>query len=103
MANTTCSIDDPDENPNLLVGGLVGGPDENDTYVDQRDDYVHNEVACDYNAGFQSAVAGMGHVNSVTGLLKPGPHLQPWHYTGYVVPNNKFTSQNICGLLKSIV
>jgi hypothetical protein len=37
----------------------VGGPDENDNYVDDRADYVKNEVATDYNAGFQSAVAAL--------------------------------------------
>jgi len=37
----------------------VGGPDENDSYVDDRSDYVKNEVATDYNAGFQSAVAAL--------------------------------------------
>jgi hypothetical protein len=37
----------------------VGGPDENDNYVDDRSDYVKNEVATDYNAGFQSAVAAL--------------------------------------------
>ena len=37
----------------------MGGPSQNDGYTDKRSDYVHNEVACDYNAGFQSAVAGM--------------------------------------------
>ncbi len=42
----------------MLYGALVGCPDENDVYVDSREDYVSNEVACDYNAGFQGAVAG---------------------------------------------
>lgn len=37
---------------------MVGGPDQDGTYTDERGDYVHNEVACDYNAGFQSALAG---------------------------------------------
>lgn len=45
-------------NPHVLYGALVGGPGENDDYTDSRTDYQHNEVACDYNAGFQSAVAG---------------------------------------------
>jgi endoglucanase len=45
-----------------LTGALVGGPDEKDSYTDKRDDYVHNEVAMDYNAGFQSAVAGLAHL-----------------------------------------
>jgi hypothetical protein len=38
---------------------LVGGPDENDNFADNRTDYVKNEVATDYNAGFQSAVAAI--------------------------------------------
>jgi hypothetical protein len=37
----------------------VGGPDVNDFYVDDRADYVKNEVTTDFNAGFQSAVAGL--------------------------------------------
>jgi hypothetical protein len=45
-------------NPHTLYGGLVGGPGMNDEYDDVRTDYVRNEVAVDYNAGFQSAVAG---------------------------------------------
>jgi endoglucanase len=40
-----------------LYGALVGGPDSNDNYTDLRTDYVQNEVAIDYNAGFTGAVA----------------------------------------------
>ncbi|XP_050412030.1 endoglucanase A [Patella vulgata] len=47
----------PGPNPHILYGALVGGPDEHDGYSDKRDDYVHNEVATDYNAAFQAAVA----------------------------------------------
>ncbi len=54
----------PGPNPQILTGGLVGGPDINDTYEDKRSDYVHNEVACDYNAGFQSAVAGIASLKN---------------------------------------
>ncbi|XP_075218720.1 uncharacterized protein LOC142323236 [Lycorma delicatula] len=46
-------------NPQLLLGALVSGPDENDFYRDLREDYIYNEVTLDYNAGFQSAVAGL--------------------------------------------
>jgi hypothetical protein len=49
----------PGPNYHVLTGALVGGPDENDNYVDDRSDYVHNEVATDYNAGFLSAVAAV--------------------------------------------
>ncbi|KAK7471383.1 hypothetical protein BaRGS_00035989 [Batillaria attramentaria] len=45
-------------NVHTLYGALVGGPDQGDGYKDQRSNYVSNEVACDYNAGFQTAVAG---------------------------------------------
>ncbi|XP_064604141.1 endoglucanase 4-like [Liolophura sinensis] len=51
---------DPD--PHVLYGALVGGPGRSDDYVDERSDYTKNEVACDYNAGFQSAVAGLKHL-----------------------------------------
>nr|AGP76411.1 endo-beta-1,4-glucanase [Microcerotermes crassus] len=44
---------------NVINGALVGGPDQNDNYVDDRSDYVYNEVATDYNAGFQSAVEAL--------------------------------------------
>lgn len=48
----------PGPNPHVLQGALVGGPDQYDNYEDARDNFRTNEVACDYNAGFQSAVAG---------------------------------------------
>merc|ERR1711976_1141498 len=46
-------------NPQVLYRALVGGPDQWDNYEDRRDDYIKNEVACDYNAGFQGALAGL--------------------------------------------
>ncbi|MBY8871253.1 glycoside hydrolase family 9 protein [Micromonospora sp. PLK6-60] len=48
----------PTETRHVLYGALVGGPSAaNDAYTDSRSDYVMNEVATDYNAGFTSAVA----------------------------------------------
>ena len=42
----------------ILYGALVGGPKSaDDAYVDDRGDFVMNEVATDYNAGFTGAVA----------------------------------------------
>jgi hypothetical protein len=57
----TNNIDDPVNNHYLLVGALVGGPKSaNDfDYKDDRHDYVANEVATDYNAGFTGALAGL--------------------------------------------
>ncbi|XP_046564700.1 endoglucanase 4-like [Haliotis rubra] len=49
----------PGPNPHTLFGALVGGPDKSGSYSDKRDDYVRNEVACDYNAAFQGAVAAL--------------------------------------------
>lgn len=49
----------PNPNPQVLRGALVGGPDQSDTYVDDRNDYVKNEVATDYNAAFTSALAAL--------------------------------------------
>ena len=46
-------------NPHVLFGALVGGPNQWDAYTDARDDYQSNEVATDYNAGFQSALAAL--------------------------------------------
>ncbi|KAJ0112026.1 hypothetical protein Patl1_01952 [Pistacia atlantica] len=38
----------PEPNPNVLVGALVGGPDCQDNFMDQRDNYMQTE-ACTYN------------------------------------------------------
>nr|ABO26609.1 endo 1,4- beta D- glucanase 2 [Haliotis discus discus] len=54
----------PGPNPHVLKGALVGGPDGTDTYSDKRSDYVGNEVAVDYNAGFQSTIAGLVHLST---------------------------------------
>jgi endoglucanase len=51
------SINEPTATRHTLYGALVGGPNQSDSYTDSRNDYVMNEVATDYNAGFTSAVA----------------------------------------------
>ena len=35
------------------------GPGDDDSYVDVRTDYIKNEVAVDYNAGFTGALAAL--------------------------------------------
>jgi endoglucanase len=47
----------PADSRHILYGALVGGPDRNDTYADDRGNYTTNEVACDYNAAFTGALA----------------------------------------------
>lgn len=54
------NIQSPQDNRHVLYGALVGGPDgPDDAYTDNRQDYVANEVATDYNAGFSSALAAL--------------------------------------------
>jgi hypothetical protein len=52
-------ITTPVNNRHILYGALVGGPSSaSDTaYSDDRTNYVTNEVALDYNAGFTGALA----------------------------------------------
>ncbi len=42
----------------LLTGALVGGPDQNDRFMDDGSQYQYTEVALDYNAGLVGALAG---------------------------------------------
>ena len=37
----------------------MGPSSANDQYIDDRGDYIANEVACDYNAGFTGAIANL--------------------------------------------
>ncbi|KAI8767229.1 endoglucanase E-4 [Biomphalaria glabrata] len=55
-------------NPQVIQGALVGGPDQHDNYHDVRSDYVQNEVADDYNSGFQGALAGIVHLQATNSL-----------------------------------
>ncbi|HBE20004.1 MAG TPA: hypothetical protein DEG17_06040 [Cyanobacteria bacterium UBA11149] len=60
-ASGTTYVNDPIINHHTLYGALVGGPasaNDND-YQDVRNDYIRNEVALDYNAGFTGALARM--------------------------------------------
>lgn len=67
----------PTEHRHTLVGALVGGPGQDDKYTDKIDDYVSNEVACDYNAGFVGALAkqvgehGGATVDDLTAIEAP--------------------------------
>lgn len=54
----TDNIQQPAQSRHVLYGALVGGPDApDDAYVDNRQDYVANEVALDYNAAYTGALA----------------------------------------------
>ena len=49
----------PGANLWTLYGALVGGPNQNDQWTDDRNDYIANEVATDYNAAWQGVLAGL--------------------------------------------
>lgn len=52
-------LSNPTNNRHILYGALVGGPDGSGNYVDDRQNFINNEVACDYNAGFTGLMAKM--------------------------------------------
>lgn len=39
-------------NPNILTGAIIGGPNQNDGFPDDRSDYSHSEPATYINAAF---------------------------------------------------
>lgn len=49
----------PDQNRHILYGALVGGPTEDGVYEDDRQNFINNEVATDYNAGFTALLCKM--------------------------------------------
>lgn len=64
----------------------MGGPNLQDEYEDVRNDAVKNEVAVDYNAGFQGAVAALQHfsVNNI-GCLHLNYQLPLWLVIAQVI------------------
>ena len=44
-------------NPNILTGAIVGGPNQNDFYSDDRTDYGHSEPATYTNAAIVGPLA----------------------------------------------
>lgn len=60
-------------NPNLLVGAVVGGPDQNDDFIDQRDAYLMTEPATYNTAPLVGVFARLqvgGSTTQNTGTLK---------------------------------
>ncbi len=53
------SVYEPVDNRHILYGALVGGPTLEGSYEDDRNNYINNEVADDYNAGFTGLMAKM--------------------------------------------
>lgn len=62
------------------IGAVVGGPDEEDKFYDERDDWAQTEVALDYNAPFQGLVAYQLSQDSVSdppyvNITQPRPYV----------------------------
>ncbi len=53
------ALDNPTNNRHVLYGALVGGPNSDGSYTDDRQNFINNEVADDYNAGFTGLMAKM--------------------------------------------
>jgi len=91
-------------------------------YFDDRTDYVHNEVTCDYNAGFQSAIAGImstviNHIQKLSKVVNVNrgvtmldgargkkqvwcPHIWTWGLTEANVLNRRKYTCNIVGTFR---
>ncbi|MCL7028784.1 hypothetical protein MKW94_014133, partial [Papaver nudicaule] len=55
-------------NPNLLVGAIMGGPDQGDNFSDDRNNHEQSEPATYFNAPFVGAVAYfIGSPSTTTG------------------------------------
>ena len=89
-------------NPHQLNGALVGGPKyANDQFQDIRTDYIMNEVTLDYNAGFQSAVAGLKARACGSSTGEPS-QTQPTGATPETTPTGSQTTNEISTTSSSI-
>lgn len=53
------ALENPTTNRHILYGALVGGPNQDGSYEDDRGNYINNEVATDYNAGYTALLCKM--------------------------------------------
>ena len=60
------------DNPQLVLGALVGGPTSADAFSDLRANFQATEVTTDYNAAFQGALARLYMEVSATPLTSAG-------------------------------
>ncbi|ORX89347.1 glycoside hydrolase family 9 protein [Basidiobolus meristosporus CBS 931.73] len=51
------NLNNPPQNQHVLYGAMVGGPNKDDQFYDERTDWKQSEVALDYNAPFQALMA----------------------------------------------
>jgi len=83
------NINDIDHSPPteayVLYGAMVGGPDSNDQFYDERGDYDQTEVALDYNAPLIS-IAAFNVLNESADppyvVIAPGTRITPTRSSG---------------------
>ena len=96
--STTQNMDDPVDQAHVLWGALVGGPDKSDWHRDITKDYVYNEVAVDYNAGFVGACAGLYEYIGRDAGHKPEENFPPSEQElNGGVPITEFTMKGVVG------
>lgn len=73
----------PPEELHLLYGAIVGGPNKDDIFYDERNDWTQTEVALDYNAPFQGLVAYQISTNAAdppyVTITSPRPNVSRSH------------------------
>jgi hypothetical protein len=83
---------DPLNDKHILWGALVGGPSSTDEPDDVTTDFVLNEVAVDYNAGFVGALAGLyqyyGQSQTMTDFTPPAEAAQTPYYATATLNQN---------------
>lgn len=66
-----------DPNPNIHVGAIVGGPNGNDQFSDDRGDSSHSEPATYINGAFVGACAAARGQKQLVKLEEPAHNLAP--------------------------
>merc|ERR1712179_586863 len=58
-------LQDSEPQKHTLYGALIGGTEDDDSFIDSRKRFYYNEVSTDYNAGFQATVAALKELNTM--------------------------------------
>ncbi|XP_039268097.2 uncharacterized protein LOC120343078 [Styela clava] len=66
-----------DDNHYIIYGAMVGGTNEDGIFDDDRENAKGNHITIDFNANFQSAIAGLKHFAMMRRGKQPGPGKQP--------------------------
>ncbi|PKA65526.1 Endoglucanase 11 [Apostasia shenzhenica] len=69
------------QNPNVIFGAIVGGPDLNDKFLDERGNFMQTE-ACTYNTAPMVGVFARLHWLAQKNLMKGEHHNHSYHVAG---------------------